>query len=63
MLGNSKRIMLVSHEMTYTGAPHSLLNMARLLKSKGWAVSVYSLEYGAFSAEYERFGFSVKKKI
>lgn len=61
MLGNSKRIMLVSHEMTYTGAPHSLLNMARLLKSKGWAVSVYSLEYGAFSAEYERFGFSVKK--
>lgn len=56
---STKKILLVSHEMTYTGAPNSLLNMARLLQSKGFEIEVSTLMCGAFSAEFEKCGFSV----
>lgn len=46
--------------MTYTGAPNSLLNMARLLRSKGWSVTVMTLVGGNFSREYLRHGFRVR---
>lgn len=55
-----KRILLISHEMTYTGAPNSLLNMARLMRSKGWTVTVTTLVNGIFSREYLRHGFLVR---
>lgn len=55
-----KKILLLSHEMTYTGAPNSLLNMARLLRSKGWSVTVRTLVNGSFSREYLRNGFRVR---
>lgn len=55
-----KRILLLSHEMTYTGAPNSLLNMARLLRSQGWLVTVMTLVNGNFSCEYLRHGFRVR---
>lgn len=51
------RILLVSHEMTYTGAPNSLLNIALLLRSNGWEVTVKTLTGGNFSAEFEKRGF------
>lgn len=52
--------MLISHEMTYTGAPNSLLNMARILRSKGWSVTVTTLVGGDFSREFLRYGFRVR---
>lgn len=55
-----KKVLLLSHEMTYTGAPNSLLNMARLLRSKGWSVTVRTLVNGNFSREYLRHGFRVR---
>lgn len=55
-----RKILLLSHEMTYTGAPNSLLNMARLLRSKGWSVTVRTLVNGNFSREYLRHGFRVR---
>ena len=55
-----KSVLLISHEMTYTGAPNSLLNMARLLRSKGWSVTVMTLVNGNFSREYLRHGFRVR---
>lgn len=54
-----KRILLISHEMTYTGAPNSLLNIARLLKENGWTVTVHTLLRGSFSREFEKNGFPV----
>lgn len=57
---HTKKILLISHEMTYTGAPNSLLNMARLLRSKGWSVTVRTLETGNFSREFARHGFHVR---
>lgn len=53
------KILLLSHEMTYTGAPNSLLNMARLLRSKGWRISVRTLVEGSFSHEFTKYGFRV----
>lgn len=55
-----RKILLISHEMTYSGAPNSLLNMARLLRSKGWSVTVMTLVNGNFSREYLRHGFRVR---
>jgi len=45
--------------MTYTGAPNSLLSMARLFREKGIEVTVYTLLNGAFSAEFQKSGFQV----
>lgn len=54
-----KKILLVSHEMTYTGAPNSLLNIARLLGENGFEITVFALKNGAFSGEFEKCGFPV----
>lgn len=55
-----RNTLLISHEMTYTGAPNSLLNMARLLHSKGWSVTICTLVNGKFSRECLRRGFRVR---
>lgn len=49
----SEKILLVSHEMSYTGAPRSLLNIAVILKSQGYTVEVWTLQTGLFSREFE----------
>lgn len=56
-----KKILLVSHEMTYTGAPRSLLNIAKILLRLNYEVSVYTLEDGNFKREYEKIGLSVQR--
>ena len=53
-------ILLLSHEMTYTGAPNSLLNVARVLRRHGHLVDVYTLQAGDFSAVFKRYKFKVK---
>ena len=54
------RILLLSHEMTFTGAPNSLLNVARVLRSHRHKVDVFTLKQGSFSAVFKRYGFDVK---
>ena len=54
------RILLCSHEMTYTGAPRSLLNMAIVLKRLKHQVVVWSLEEGKFTKEFVHNGIDVK---
>ncbi len=48
----NKKILLVSHEMTYTGAPRSLLNMALVLKKRNYQITVWSLKSGSFENEF-----------
>ncbi len=55
------RILLLSHEMTYTGAPNSLLNVARVLRSHGHSVKVYTQMKGPFSFRFNQHGFRVRK--
>lgn len=54
------RILLCSHEMTYTGAPRSLLNMAIVLKRLKHQIVVWSLKKGEFTKEFIHNGIDVK---
>jgi len=54
-----KNILLVSHEMSYTGAPRSLLNMAAVLEELGYQVEVWTLCQGPLVQEFERAGLQV----
>lgn len=55
-----KRILLVSHEMSYTGAPRSLLNIARILHEADKKVEIWTLKDGEFRQEFEREGFQIE---
>jgi O-antigen biosynthesis protein len=46
---NSRRILLLSHEMTLSGAPLALFYLGSWLKRKGWEVVVASPERGPIS--------------
>ena len=48
------RILLYSHELTYTGAPHSLLRIARILKQAKYQVEIWAPEDGNFREEIEK---------
>lgn len=54
------RILLCSHDMTYTGAPRSLLNMAIALKRMKHQITVWTLEEGKFTKEFIYNGINVK---
>ncbi|OUN94047.1 glycosyltransferase family 4 protein [Blautia sp. An46] len=49
-----EKILLVSHEMSYTGAPRSLLNIAKVLRNSEIEVTVWSLKGGDFQKEFEK---------
>ena len=54
------KILIISHELTYTGAPHSLLNVARALREMQYEVEIWSLCAGPFMDELYSAGFEVK---
>ncbi|HJA66517.1 MAG TPA: glycosyltransferase [Candidatus Mediterraneibacter cottocaccae] len=54
------KILLVSHEMTYTGAPRSLLQISKILKEEHYCCDVWTLKRGPFEAEFKNEGFSVE---
>ena len=56
---DTKKILFVSPEMIYTGAPRSLLRMCKVARDLGYAVKVWSANDGPFVAEYDNEGFTV----
>lgn len=54
----SKKILLISHDLTNTGAPASLLRQACYFKKAGFDVDVYSFGDGSFRYEYIANGFN-----
>lgn len=52
------KILLVSHELTVTGAPNSLLRQAKYFRSAGFEIEVWSLAGGALLSRYEEAGFT-----
>ena len=46
------KILLVSHELTYTGAPHSLLRICRILKNLGYYIELWCPKDGEFKREF-----------
>ena len=55
-----KSILLVSHELSQTGAPRALLNLAIALKQMGVTPVIWSLLPGPLKAEIEKNGISCK---
>lgn len=55
-----KQVLLVSNEMTCTGAPRSLLNIANMICKLGGTVTVWTLAAGEFSIQFEQAGFRVE---
>lgn len=56
---SSKEILLISHEMTLTGAPRALLTFAITLKSLGYSPAILSLSEGPLTQEANRHGIPV----
>lgn len=56
----TKKILLYSHEFTYTGAPHSLLRICRVILKSGYFVEVWGPENGDFKKEFEKLGIKVR---
>ncbi len=54
-----KRVLLYSHEFTYTGAPASLLRIGKILKTK-YDVEVWGPAEGDFLCEFTRAGIPVR---
>ncbi len=50
----SGKILLISHEFSYTGAPHSLLRIAKVIKKLGCYVEVWGPKKGEFLKEFDR---------
>lgn len=55
----SKKILLVSFEMTYSGAPVATLKMAKVLRKIGYHVDIWTLQDGPYADEFKRDGFEV----
>ena len=51
---NGKKILFISPEMIYSGAPRSLLRMCCVAKNLGYSVTVWSAKNGPFVVEYEK---------
>lgn len=50
---DKKKVLLVSHELSLTGAPFVLLNIAKILKSNGFEVVVVSFIGGELKKQFE----------
>ncbi|NCB47225.1 glycosyltransferase, partial [bacterium] len=57
---NLKKILLISHELSYTGAPMSLLKAAECLIKQGYQVGVVSLKDGPLKKEFKDRGINVR---
>lgn len=57
---NSKKVLLVSQELSWTGAPMALLNLAKHLQKKDNEVFIFSLIDGPLRSEFENINIPVK---
>ena len=49
-------VLLVTHQLDFSGAPHALLSASRALKNKGLSIDLYSLNEGPLESEFLLIG-------
>ena len=54
-----KKILLVTHQLEYTGSEHSLLRMCRVIQNHKMRAEVWSYKDGKFKHELEKMGINV----
>lgn len=52
----TKQILLITHQLSYTGAPLALMRLAIVLQEKGYTIDVISLKDGQLKGEYDKYG-------
>ena len=57
---DAKRVLFISPEMIYTGAPRSLLRICKVTKEAGYEVSVWTAKSGPFEREFSKEGIIVE---
>lgn len=57
--GNKGDVLLVSHDLTRSGAPIMLLNVCKILLSKDYFVTVFSPTDGVMREQYQQLGVTV----
>lgn len=60
MMGNKQNILLVNYEMTMTGSPKALLNLAFIYRKLGWNVNVWSFNDGPFKNIFIQNNFQIE---
>lgn len=58
--GQIKKILFVSHDLSYTGSPRSLLRMCKVARKIGYEPIVWSRESGGFLEEFKKNDFNVR---
>ena len=53
------KILFISHELSYTGAPTSLLRMCKVAKKLGYCPIVWSIKDGEFADEFRKLGIEI----
>lgn len=56
---SGRSVLLVSHDLSHTGAPRSLLRQAGYLQAAGYRVSVWSMAEGPLASAYASLGVPV----
>lgn len=56
----NKRILIIIHELTQSGAPLSTLAQCRILQQSGADVTIWSLKDGVLAEKYREIGITVK---
>ncbi len=56
---DSKKVLLISHELTFSGAPIVLLNIANILRENGFEVVVISYAGGGLERRFKELGIPV----
>lgn len=60
MITNNKRVLLVNYEMTYTGSPRVLYNLATVMQELGYRPSVWTFNLGGFEHEFKDIDIDVQ---
>lgn len=55
-----RKVLLVSYEMSYTGSPMAVLNLAKAFKKLKYEIDVWTLNEGEFQVEFEKLGIRVQ---
>lgn len=55
----TKQILLITHQLSYTGAPIAMMQLAHFFLKKGYTIDVISLKDGPQKYDYDKMGISV----
>lgn len=55
----TKQILLITHQLSYTGAPIAMMQLAQFFLKKGYTIDVISLKDGPQKYDYDKMGISV----